>query len=79
MLAFEISHSMKKKRWGRSGLAALKLDVSKAYDRLEWNFLKEIMLTMGFHTDWVDIIIFCVSTVPYIVCHNGDPIGSIKP
>lgn len=32
---------------------AVKLDISKAYDRAEWSFLKEIMEKMGFDSDWV--------------------------
>jgi hypothetical protein len=39
---------MKKKKRGNDGWAAIKLYVSKAYDRAEWPFLKEMMLKMGF-------------------------------
>ncbi|XP_074378461.1 uncharacterized protein LOC141719998 [Apium graveolens] len=35
MLAFEINHYMKRRTQGKNGLAALKIDISKAYDRLE--------------------------------------------
>ena len=79
MLAFEISHSMHQKRSKRNGLAALKLDISKVYDRVEWGFLKAIMLRMGFNETWVDRIMFCVSRVSYTVCHNSEPIGSVVP
>ena len=79
MLAFEISHSMHQKRSKRNGLAALKLDIYKVYDRIEWGFLKSIMLQMGFNETWVDRIMFCVSTISYTVCHNGESIGSIVP
>ena len=79
MLAFEISHSMHQKRNERNGLAALKLDISKEYDCIESGFLKAIMLRMGFNETWVDRIMFCVSTVSYTVCHNGEPISSVVP
>lgn len=39
LLAFEVNHYMKRKTQGQNGLAALKIDISKAYDRLEWDFI----------------------------------------
>ena len=34
---------------------AIKLDISKAYDRVEWGFLKHIMLKLGFDVQWVQL------------------------
>lgn len=58
---------------------ALKLDVSKAYDRVDWGFLKNQMRRMGFSGKWIAWIMLCVSTVSYSVCFNGDQIGPIIP
>ncbi|KAL8106994.1 hypothetical protein AgCh_023701 [Apium graveolens] len=41
MVSFEIMHYLKRKKFGREGFMPLKLDMSKAYDRVEWNFLRE--------------------------------------
>ena len=42
MLAYEIMHPFKKKK-GKMGYMAVKLDMEKAYDRLEWDFIKVIL------------------------------------
>ena len=54
------------------GLAAIKLDMSKAYDRVEWGFLEKIMRKLGFADQWVDLIMKCVTTVTYRVKVNGE-------
>lgn len=43
LIAYELTHYMINKRKGNTGYAAIKLDMSKAYDRVEWGFLSDIM------------------------------------
>jgi hypothetical protein len=48
LVAFEALHTMNGRLKGKEGFMALKLDMSKAYDRVEWDFLEAIMTKMGF-------------------------------
>ena len=57
----------------------MKLDMSKAYDQIEWSFLEELMRKMGFHERWINLIMVCVKTVTYSILVNGEPRGLIHP
>lgn len=56
---------MKRKNRGNEGEVALKLDISKAYDRVSWAYLSQRMRAMGFCSKWIDWIMRCVKTVAY--------------
>ena len=79
LVAFETLNHMKMTKVGRVGYVALKLDMSKAYDRLEWGFLKKIMEKMGFHPTWIGWIMECIQSVTYSILVNGEPNGHIIP
>lgn len=70
LVAYECVHSIKKKQ-GKKGTCAIKLDMHKAYDRVEWPFLKRMMEKMGFEGEWIDMIMACVSSVRYNVRFNS--------
>ena len=48
MITFEMMHFLNRKIQGKEGYVAMKIDISKAYNRLEWGFLRDIMLKLGF-------------------------------
>ncbi len=79
LIAFKTLYHMHNKRAGKVGSMALKLDMSKAYDRVEWSFLKQVMVRMGFHDKWISLITKCISTVSYSLLINGEPTGHITP
>ncbi|OMO88292.1 reverse transcriptase [Corchorus capsularis] len=72
MISFETVHFMRNKRTGRQAHMALKLDLSKAYDRVEWTFLEETMRVMGFPIKWVSLVMKCVRSVSYSVIVNDE-------
>ena len=78
-MAFETMHYIDQRRKGKEGLMAIKLDMSKAYDRMEWAFLEAMMRRLGFSERWIGLMMMCVKTVSYSVLINGEPKGKILP
>ena len=58
---------------------AVKLDMSKAYDCVEWECLQQIMRKLGFHEKWISIVMRCVPLVKYAIRINGQLCGQIWP
>ena len=79
LLAHEIFDTLRKKKGRKKGYCALKIDMSKAYDRVNWNFLKAVLLSMNFGTTWINWIMECVTTVQYTLLVNGSPIQPFHP
>ena len=79
LVAFELMHYLEHKKEGKENFMAVKLDMSKAYDRLEWGFIERVMEKMGFHEKWISLIMQCISIVSYSVIINGLVNGCIHP
>jgi hypothetical protein len=78
ILAHELLHSFKAKR-GKGGYMFLKLDMEKAFDRMEWKFLLAILEKLGFSPIWISWIRTCISTPTFSILLNGCPYGFIPP
>jgi len=77
--AYECMHSMKQKKARDLSCCALKLDMRKAYDRVEWCYVQAIMLRLGFHQLWVQMVMRLVSSVSFSVLFNGEFLNKFRP
>lgn len=68
-------HNQAKKR----GFMAHKLDMSKAYDRIEWDYVACILIKMGFSALWIDRVMRCVTLVRYSFLVNGEASEVLVP
>jgi hypothetical protein len=78
LLAYECIHYSKRKK-GKSGACAVKLDMMKAYVRVEWIYIRDIMTELGLDTEWTDRVMCCVETVSFSVRVNGNYSEIFKP
>jgi hypothetical protein len=79
LIAFECIHAMKNGNNNSKKFCAYKLDLSKAYDHVDWGFLEGVLRRLGFHSKWVQWVMACVTIVQYSVCFNNVPLETFKP
>ena len=79
LIAQEMFHVLRTNNACKDKFLAIKTDMSKAYDRVEWPFVKRLLLKMGFSNDWVALMMQCISSVNYKVLLNGQLKGHIVP
>ena len=56
IIVHEAFHYLRRKRTGTKYEVALKMDMNKAYDRIEWGFLASMMERLGFADRWISKI-----------------------
>ncbi|XP_074304710.1 uncharacterized protein LOC141639512 [Silene latifolia] len=79
LLAHEAIFKINSQKKGKSGSFAFKADMSKAYDRVRWDFLQAVLYRFSFPENMIQLIMNCVSTVSYEVLFNGAPLKQFKP
>ena len=71
----EIIHTMGRAK-GKGGYMPLKIDLEKAYDKLEWSFIRGMLIRYNFPDNLIKIIMNCISSISTSLLFNG---GSLKP
>ncbi|XP_021620613.1 uncharacterized protein LOC110620962 [Manihot esculenta] len=79
MVAFEMIHNMKINKSRNDDNYALRIDISKAYDMVELEFLKGMLERFDFSAQWIKWLTMCFSEVSYNINFNGNWIGPIVP
>ena len=68
-----------KKKKGRVGFMAIKLDLEKAYDRLEWSFVHRVLQAFHFPPKLTKIIMSCIATISTSILVDGGALQSFEP
>lgn len=71
IMTYKALHSMKTRKKGKKENMTIKLDISKAYDRVEWSYMKNMMRKFGFNEDWISKIMTYVTMISYAMLING--------
>ncbi|WZZ45150.1 hypothetical protein YC2023_041409 [Brassica napus] len=79
LIAHEMIHGLRTNPNCKSDYLAIKTDMSKAYDRVEWSFLEALFEKMGFSSVWIGWIMKCIRSVTYTILLNGQTHGHITP
>lgn len=79
LITHEMLHYLKMSQAQVKCTMAVKTDMSKVYDRVEWSFLAQVMQKLGFHDIWVNWIVQCISTVSYSYLIKDKAMGAVTP
>ena len=76
IIAQEIIHSLRNRK-RNEGFIVIKIDLEKAYDRLEWCFIRKV-LHFGFPMNMVKLIMSCISSSSSFLLFNGEKLPSFS-
>lgn len=74
----EAVHTLSKRKGSKGGFI-LKVDLEKAYDRIEWEFLDKVLPFTGFTPAYCALIRHCISSTSLALCWNGELLPSFTP
>jgi hypothetical protein len=71
-------HSMARMK-GKKMFMSIKIDLEKAYDRLNWNFIEQCLEECKFPPKIIEVIHHCISSSSYKIMWNGEKTNSFNP
>ena len=77
ILVREVLDTMRKSK-KKKGLVGIKMDMSKAYDKMEWSFIFKVLKNFGMSNKMIDIIRRCVCSASSAILLNGSPPTALK-
>ncbi|KAL5783915.1 hypothetical protein ACOSQ2_006307 [Xanthoceras sorbifolium] len=78
VVAQEVLHKFRVSK-SKKGFLAWKIDLVKTYDKIQWDFIENVLLEVGLTKHFVDLIMFCVRSVNYRVVLNGEISDAFSP
>ncbi|KAL1220554.1 putative mitochondrial protein [Cardamine amara subsp. amara] len=78
LITDEVLHFLKSSLAKKHCSMAVKTYMSKAYDMLEWEFIRLVLKKFGFHETWIKWVMECISTVSYSYLVNESPRGRVN-
>lgn len=72
-------HELRTNKTCKDSYMAIKTEMSKAYDRVEWSFIENLLRKFDFAVKWIAWMMWCIKFVQYKVLVNGQPQGYIIP
>lgn len=78
IIAQELLHKFRNSK-GKKGFIAWKIDLSKAYDRLQWHFIKDVLREAGLRGRVLELLMQCMTPVKYQAIINGEVTESFQP
>ncbi|KAL1191161.1 putative mitochondrial protein [Cardamine amara subsp. amara] len=79
LIAHEMVHALRTNLDYNEDFMAIKTNMSKAYDKVEWDILKVLFKKLGFDDQWAKWVMACIRSVSFYVLVNGNSFGFISP
>lgn len=79
LITHEVLHYLKTSQAQQKCSMVVKMDMSKAYNRVEWDFVSQVLHRLGFHEKWINWVMECITSVSYKFLINDNIYGVVKP